>query len=593
MAFIESTGAPLSRLLAYPDFMRFLSARLLASVAVQMQTVAVGWQIYAITGNPLDLGLIGLSQFLPFVLLVLPAGHIADRHNRALILSLCIALEFFCALALLAFTLSGLAVAWPVFAVMVVFGIARAFSMPAGQAIMPNLVPPSLFSRAVAVNSSTWQVSTIAGPAIGGLVYLAGPDVVYGTVAGLLAAAFVLDRRREDRRSPRARRRPTAGTRCSRACASSGEEGDPRRRLARSLRRAVRRRGRAAAGVCERHPARRAGRIRLAARRARHRRRGRRDHARLAADHAPRRHEDVRAASPSSASRPSSSASRTNFCSRSRRSSSLGAADMVSVYIRHMLVQLETPDEIRGRVSAVNAVFIGASNELGEFESGVTAAWWGLKPAVVVGGLASVAIAGLWMRWLPGASAHRQVSGAGNAGPLDRAKVRSCISIQYAARRAERTRRRSPTGPGVSRRSQSSAWTTAGASPTKNCRRFRPPCSRSRRTASSRSNNSPDIPFDQSINPYRGCEHGCTYCYARPSHQYLNLSAGLDFETTLFYKKDAAAHLREELNRRVLQAAARSISAQTPIPTSRSSASSASRARSSKCSPRAIIRSRS
>ena len=191
MSVIESRGAPLGRLLEYPSFTRFLSARLLASIAVQMQTVAVGWQVYSITGNPLDLGLIGLSQFLPFVLLVLPAGHIADRHNRALILALCFALEFLCALLLLAFTLSGLQVAWPVFAVMVLFGVARAFSMPAGQAMLPNLVPPSLFSRAVAVNSSTWQVSTIAGPAIGGLVYLLGPDVVYGTVAGLLAAAFV------------------------------------------------------------------------------------------------------------------------------------------------------------------------------------------------------------------------------------------------------------------------------------------------------------------------------------------------------------------------------------------------------------------
>ncbi len=99
MAIFESTGAPLGKLLNHPGFMRFLSARLLASVAVQMQTVAVGWQIYAITGNPLDLGLIGLSQFLPFVLLVLPAGHIADRHDRARILALCIALEFLCALA--------------------------------------------------------------------------------------------------------------------------------------------------------------------------------------------------------------------------------------------------------------------------------------------------------------------------------------------------------------------------------------------------------------------------------------------------------------------------------------------------------------
>ena len=99
MTFLERRGAPLGRLLAYPNFTRFLSARLLASIAVQMQTVAVGWQIYAITRDPLDLGLIGLSQFLPFVLLVLPAGHVADRRNRAAILSLCIALEFLCALA--------------------------------------------------------------------------------------------------------------------------------------------------------------------------------------------------------------------------------------------------------------------------------------------------------------------------------------------------------------------------------------------------------------------------------------------------------------------------------------------------------------
>ncbi len=151
-----------------------------------------------------------------------PPGHIADRYNRARILSLCIALEFFCALALLAFTLSGLKVAWPVFAVMVVFGTARAFSMPAGQAIMPNLVPPSLFSRAVAVNSSTWQVSTIAGPAIGGLVYLAGPDIVYGTVAGAARRGLRLRHRREDGKAGAAGKRRTAGTRCSRACVSSG-----------------------------------------------------------------------------------------------------------------------------------------------------------------------------------------------------------------------------------------------------------------------------------------------------------------------------------------------------------------------------------
>src|SRR5688500_15854186 len=397
MSFLESTGAPLSRLLEYPGFVRFLSARLLASVAVQMQTVAVGWQIYAITRDPLDLGFIGLSQFLPFVLLVLPAGHIADRHNRALILSLCIALEFFCALALLAFTLSGLAVVWPVFAVMVVFGVARAFSMPAGQAIMPNLVPPSLFSRAVAVNSSTWQVSTIAGPALGGLVYLAGPDVVYGTVAALLAAGFVLIVGVSTEKPARADKPDSwhvlleglrfvwhkkvilgavsldlfavlfgGAVALLPAYASDvlhvGPDGFGWLRAAPGIGAAI-----VAIGFAWRPISRHVGGQMFAG---------------------------VAVFGIATIVFGLSE----DFLLSMAALVAIGAADMVSVYIRHMLVQLETPDEIRGRVSAVNSVFIGASNELGEFESGLTAAWWGLKPAVVVGGIASVAIAGLGVR---------------------------------------------------------------------------------------------------------------------------------------------------------------------------------------------------
>ncbi len=401
MTEIDSAQAPLGRLLAYPGFTRFLSARLLASVAVQMQTVAVGWQIYAITRDPLDLGLIGLSQFLPFVLLVLPAGHVADRHNRALILALCFALEFACALLLLAFTLSGLAVAWPVFAVMVIFGTARAFSMPAGQAIMPNLVPPPLFSRAVAVNSSAWQVSTIAGPAIGGLVYLAGPDVVYGTVAVLLAAAFVL----------------IAGVRTEKPARSA--EPDTWQTLLEGIRFVWQRKIILGAVSLDLFAVLFGGATALL----------------------PAYASDILHVGPDGfgwlraapgvgaaiialtlACRPITrhvgtlmfagvaifgfatvvfGLSHSYFLSLAALVV-LGASDMVSVYIRHMLVQLETPDAIRGRVSAVNAVFIGASNELGEFESGLTAAWWGLKPAVVVGGIASIAIAGLWMRWFPG-----------------------------------------------------------------------------------------------------------------------------------------------------------------------------------------------
>ncbi len=401
MSFIEPSGAPLGRLIAHPGFTRFLTARLLASVAVQMQTVAVGWQIYSITGNPLDLGLIGLSQFLPFVLLVLPAGHIADRYNRALILSLCIALEFFCALALLAFTLSGLKVAWPVFAVMVVFGTARAFSMPAGQAIMPNLVPPSLFSRAVAVNSSTWQLSTIAGPAIGGLVYLAGPDIVYGTVAGLLAAAFAF----------------IIGVKTAKP--ARPEAPDSWHTLLEGLRFVWKKKVILGAVSLDLFAVLFGGAVALLP-----------AYASDILHVGPDGFGWLRAAPGMGAAivaitlawRPITRhvgakmfagvavfgiatvvfGVSHNFLLSLAALATLGGADMVSVYIRHMLVQLETPDEIRGRVSAVNAVFIGASNELGEFESGVTAHWWGLKTAVIVGGLASVAIAGLWIRFFPG-----------------------------------------------------------------------------------------------------------------------------------------------------------------------------------------------
>ncbi|KPJ82526.1 MAG: MFS transporter [Gammaproteobacteria bacterium SG8_30] len=387
-------------LLAHSGFTRFLSARLATSVAVQMQTVAVGWQVYDITRDPLDLGLIGLSQFLPFVLLVLPAGHFADRHTRQKVLSACYATELLCALLLLAFSLAGLSVVWPVFAVMVIFGAARAFAMPTGQALLPNVVPPALFGRAVAVNSTTWQLSTIVGPAIGGIVYLAGAEVVYGTVSVLLALAVVL---MFGVRAPRPeggagsvnfdslleglrfvfRRKVILGaisldlfavlfggaTALLPAYASDilqvGPDGLGMLRAAPGVGAAL-----VALWLAWRPLAERVGPAMLWG---------------------------VAAFGVATVVFGVSE----NFLLSLGALAVLGAADMVSVYIRHMLVQLETPDAIRGRVSAVSAVFIGASNELGEFESGVTAAWWGLRPAVVVGGVASVAIAGLWARWFP------------------------------------------------------------------------------------------------------------------------------------------------------------------------------------------------
>ena len=399
-----SDGQRLGRLLAHPGFVRFIAARIAVSIAVQMQTVAVGWQIYSITRDPLDLGLIGLSQFLPFVVLILPAGQVADRRNRARILAACFTLELLCAFLLLAFTLSGLAVAWPVFAVMVLFGIARAFSMPAGQALMPNLVPQPLFSRAVAVNSSAWQVSTIVGPAIGGLVYLLGPEIVYGSVAVLLAVSVVL----------------MSGLRTPPPAPST--EPDGWHTLLEGLRFVWQRKVILGAVSLDLFAVLFGGATALLPAYAS-------DVLKVGPDGLGwlRAAPGVGAAliAVAFAWRPATQRVGSlmfagvalfgvatvvfglseSFALSLVALTVLGAADMVSVYIRHMLVQLETPDAIRGRVSAVNSVFIGASNELGEFESGLTAAWWGLKPAVVVGGLASIAIAGLWMRWFPGLKA--------------------------------------------------------------------------------------------------------------------------------------------------------------------------------------------
>src|SRR5262245_50176717 len=163
---------PRRALLRNADFTRYVGARFLGSLAVQMQTVAVGWQVYDVTHRPLDLGLIGLSQFLPFILLILPAGHFADTRDRRRLLVGCHALLLLCSLLLVGLAKHGLTSALPVFGVMTLFGIARAFAMPASQALLPNLVEREHFGTAVAFNSSLWQVTTIVGPALGGLLYL-------------------------------------------------------------------------------------------------------------------------------------------------------------------------------------------------------------------------------------------------------------------------------------------------------------------------------------------------------------------------------------------------------------------------------------
>lgn len=365
-----------------------------------MQLVAVGWQVYDITRDPLDLGLIGLSQFLPFVLLILPAGHVADSGRRERLLAFCYAAECLCAAALLGLTLQGSTGVWPVLGVMVLFGAARAFAMPTGQALLPNLVPATLFGRAVAINSSTWQLSTVIGPAVGGFLYLLGPEYVYGSSCVLLAVSVWL------MAGVHTPSRPAPTRSMSFDSLLEGLRFVFRRRIvlgaisldlfavllggATALLPAyasdILKVGPDGLGLLRAAPG--LGAALVAAWLTWHPLAGRMGPAMIGGVAVFGLATMVFGLS-------------ENFVLSLTALAVLGAADMISVYVRHILVQFETPDAIRGRVSAVSAVFIGASNELGEFESGLTAAWWGIRPAVMFGGLASLAVALVWARWFP------------------------------------------------------------------------------------------------------------------------------------------------------------------------------------------------
>jgi len=388
--------------LRHREFTLYLCARFLGAVAVQMQSVAVGWQVYALTGDALDLGLVGLAQFAPFLPLVLIAGQMADRFDRRRIIMLCYAVEMLCGLLLIGFTATGLAVVWPVFAAMALYGSARAFMMPSSQAIVINLVPAESFGNAVALSSSSFQLATIAGPALGGMLYLAGPMTVYTTVSVLLGLSVILMlamRRipqKTGEREPMSWRTVLEGLRFVRsrpavfgaisldlfAVLFGGATA-----LLPAYASDILHVGPTGLGLLRTAPG--AGAALTA----------------LMLAFAPiSRHVGrwmfggvalfglaiiVLGLS-------------TSFPLSLAALFLLGAGDMVSVYIRHMLVQLETPDAIRGRVSAVNSVFIGASNELGEFESGLTAAWFGLAPAIIVGGTVTLTVALIWMYGFPG-----------------------------------------------------------------------------------------------------------------------------------------------------------------------------------------------
>jgi len=399
---VTSLRAQTQSVLRHPDVLRFVCARFLATLAAQIQIVAVGWQMYDITGDPLDLGLIGLSQFIPFVTLILPAGHAADHYNRSRIVTFCYITEAVCAVMLLVLTLRGVHATWPIFLAMVLLGGARAFSMPGAQSLLPNLVPPEFFTRAVALNSSAYQTASVIGPALGGFLYLAGPAVVYGSVLvlALVAAGLMVQVRGGSQHTNVAREPATwqtllSGLKFVRSrpivlgaisldlfavlfggatallpmfaadILHTGPSGLGLLRTAPGIGAALCAMVIAVSPIARHVGAWMFGGVAVFG---------------LATV--------VFGVS-------------TNFYLSMFALTALGAADMVSVYVRHLLVQLETPDYIRGRVSAVSSVFIGASNELGDFESGLTAKWWGAVRAVVIGGIATLVVTGLWTRLFP------------------------------------------------------------------------------------------------------------------------------------------------------------------------------------------------
>ena len=384
----------------YPAFVRFWGARLTAGLGFQMLSVAVGWQIYALTGSAFDLGLVGLVQFVPALLLALPAGHIADQFDRRRIVAVCQAVELLAIVLLAAGGLGGYLDERAILALVFVIGVGRALAFPARQAMVPGLVPESVLPRATAVNASAFQLAMIAGPAVGGFLYVAGPDVVYAAAALLyLIAVVLLAAVRYDHTPPR--REPAtlltlfAGIAFIRArpvvlgvisldlfaVLLGGATA-----LLPIFARDILHTGPWGLGLLRAAPA--IGALAMSlwlSRRGLQRRVG-----------------AVMFASVAGFGIGTLIFALSGMLWLSLLAlAALGAFDMVSVVIRGALLQLETPDPMRGRVSAVNAVFINTSNQLGEFESGLLAAWVGAVPATVIGGLGTLAVVGLWMLMFP------------------------------------------------------------------------------------------------------------------------------------------------------------------------------------------------
>lgn len=380
--------------------MRLWTARLFGSAAAQMQLVAIGWHMYELTGSAWDLGLVGLYQFVPALLLALLAGHVVDRHHRGRIVAACLAVQGVVALVLLGAVYAHQDSRGLLLGLSLVLGAVRAFQMPAQQALTPLLVPPLMLPRAMAFSSAGMQGAIIGGPALGGLLFVAGTGVVYGASLLFFAVGSVLLARLRYDHAPAPREPVTLAT------VLAGVNFIWNRKpvlgavsldlfavllggavaLLPIFAKDILHTGPWGLGLLRSAPA--VGALAMSimlTRRPIERHVGRTLLMAVAA---------------------------FGLCmivfgfSRSFLVSLIalaisGGADMVNVVIRQTLVQLETPDAMRGRVSAVNSIFIGASNQLGEFESGATAALLGPVGSVVTGGVGTVLVALAWFRLFP------------------------------------------------------------------------------------------------------------------------------------------------------------------------------------------------
>ncbi|SAL48036.1 major facilitator transporter [Caballeronia telluris] len=397
-------------IMRHRPFALFWSARVMSSVAFQMMSVAIGWQIYSITHSAYALGLVGLAQFVPMCVLTLVVGHVADRYDRRTIAFVCQFLQGLAALTLCVGAWHGLQSPALIYAIATITGAARAFESPSMAALLPNLVPRTQLQHATAWSTSANQTAQILGPAMGGLLYGLGASSVYGLVACafVAAAAFVASIRIDEAVRMRAplsfeslfsgiafiRQKPVILGALSLdlfAVLLGGATA-----LLPVFAHDILHAGPWALGVMRAAPAAGAlaGAIWLA--------------------HFPLKQ---RAGTALFGGVIAFGIATVLFgLSRNLVVSlvalaALGASDVISVVVRTSLVQLQTPDEMRGRVGAINSLFIGTSNQLGEFESGMTAGLFGAVPAVLIGGIGTIAIALLWMRLFPALRATRSLEG--------------------------------------------------------------------------------------------------------------------------------------------------------------------------------------